>query len=249
MEINPEEIGGFAGRAACLLVLQRYEEALQAFDRALEINPEHADTWNLKGVALVSLQRYEEALQAFDRALEINPEHAGARHNKGVALYHLQRYEEALQAFERVTEINPEHTDAWLGRGEVHLEISKLDFKQNNHGNALENLNTAMDSFLEIWDTKKEEIRDTITDFFKNLTDSGEIEAVGISLETVLKKKSELAEFLKPISVSLDIIRTKDLKKYYNLQVEERDLVVDIVKKLTGSEDLVPEEYRKSGSF
>jgi hypothetical protein len=38
------------------------------------------------------------------------------------------------------------------------------------------------------------------------------------------------------------------LKSKNNLQVEERDIVVDIVKRLTGSEDYIPEEYRNSSN-
>lgn len=51
--------------------LERYDEALAAFNKALEIDPQCADAWNNKGFALNFLGRHDEALKAFDMAIEI----------------------------------------------------------------------------------------------------------------------------------------------------------------------------------
>jgi tetratricopeptide (TPR) repeat protein len=53
--------------------LGRYDEAIDAYDRALNINPDYSIVWNNKGVVLSRLGRYEEAIDAYDRALSINP--------------------------------------------------------------------------------------------------------------------------------------------------------------------------------
>jgi tetratricopeptide (TPR) repeat protein len=87
--------------------LGRYEEALQAYDRALELNPDDSIVLNNKGLELDKLGRCEEALQAYDRALELNPDYYDAWHNKGVALHKLGQYEEAAQiALKKASELN-----------------------------------------------------------------------------------------------------------------------------------------------
>jgi len=66
--------------------LEKQEEAIEAYNKAIEINPKYADAWYNKGVTLVQLERQEEAIKAFDKAIEIYPKYAGAWNNKGVAL-------------------------------------------------------------------------------------------------------------------------------------------------------------------
>ena len=246
LDIGAENAGVQYMRGIALLNLGRYEDALQSFDRALEINCEDLSFWIGRGNALGYLRRYEDALQSFDRALAIDSGNAGAWNGRGQALKFLERYEDALQSFDRALEINCEDSDVWFNEGETHLKIAVQEFERNNYGNALENVNSAIDSFLVIYDSKKKEVKEEITDFFRNLVDSRQIEAIDTSLKTISRKKEELTEFLRPILRALDIVKTGDLKKYYELQVEQRDIVADIVKRLTGSEELLPEEYRSN---
>ena len=112
--------------------LDRYDEAVQCYDRALEIDPGYARAWNIKGIALMNLDRYDEAVQCYDRALEIDPEDAGVWNIKGVVLSNLKRYAEAIQCFDRALEIDPEDTlaksnreDALRKKGAVAKDNSK----------------------------------------------------------------------------------------------------------------------------
>jgi tetratricopeptide (TPR) repeat protein len=68
-----------------LLALDRYEEALEAFDRAITLDPALWQAWNNKGAALAKLGRHIEALAAFNQALALNPEAAEARIGKAEA--------------------------------------------------------------------------------------------------------------------------------------------------------------------
>jgi len=99
----------------------QYDEALQAFDKAIEIGPQYSPAWHGKGWTLENLGRYEEALQAFDKAIEIDPQYTLAWDGKGWALNSLGRFEEALQAFDKAIEISPQYGDAWYGKGWVIL--------------------------------------------------------------------------------------------------------------------------------
>jgi tetratricopeptide (TPR) repeat protein len=53
--------------------VERHEEAIECFDKALEINPKDANVWYNKGVTLENLEKYEEAIKCFSAALEIKP--------------------------------------------------------------------------------------------------------------------------------------------------------------------------------
>jgi len=92
-------------KGAALVVLGRYEEALQAFDKAIELDPQYADAWNNKGVALYELGRYKEALQAYDKAIELDPYDADAWNDKGTVLGKLGRHYEAQVCYDKAKEL------------------------------------------------------------------------------------------------------------------------------------------------
>ena len=76
----------WCGRGIALYISGRYEEALQACDKALELNPDNSKAWSNKGKVLRCLGRSEDALQAFDKAIELDPNDSKNWDNKGAAL-------------------------------------------------------------------------------------------------------------------------------------------------------------------
>jgi tetratricopeptide (TPR) repeat protein len=105
-------------KAHCLGHLNRFDEALEAVDRAIELDQNYTKAWNTRGSVLRSLNRYAEALESWDKTLEPNRNNARYWWNRGVLLMELYRYEDALLSFDKVIELNrsrePEASDAWL---------------------------------------------------------------------------------------------------------------------------------------
>ena len=54
--------------------LNKYEDAMEAFDKAIEINPQDSDAWYNKRLALTKLNKYDEAMKTYDKAIEIHPQ-------------------------------------------------------------------------------------------------------------------------------------------------------------------------------
>jgi superkiller protein 3 len=77
-----------------------YEEALEAYNKAIEMNPENVGAWDGKALVLRSLSlserdpiKYSESLESYDRAIELynmkieaNPQDINALYYKGLAL-------------------------------------------------------------------------------------------------------------------------------------------------------------------
>ncbi|HLG15924.1 MAG TPA: serine/threonine-protein kinase [Blastocatellia bacterium] len=123
-ERAPEAVKGrdlgaveWANKGNSLSNLEKNEEAMQCFDRALEINPGYENAWYNKGVLLARLGRVEEAMACYDRGLKINPRSEMAWNNKGSALAELGRVEEAIMSYDRALEINPRHGGGWFNKG------------------------------------------------------------------------------------------------------------------------------------
>jgi tetratricopeptide (TPR) repeat protein len=101
--------------------LEKYEEALADFSRALELNPEEAAYYSNRSKAYFQLEKYEEALADYSRAIELNPEEADYYSDRGRAYRQLKKYEEALVDFNRALELDPELEWAYARRGLTYL--------------------------------------------------------------------------------------------------------------------------------
>lgn len=114
--------------------VQRYEEALTAFERAISLDPSYAPSYLNKGEALDNLGRYEEALAAYEQAIRLDPNYARSYHNRGNVLSKLKRYEAAKSSYKRALRLEQATGDVIA---EQH-EYSSLDNVQTQMGHLKE---------------------------------------------------------------------------------------------------------------
>ena len=95
-------------KGVALGYLGKYDEAIQAYDKAIEIDPQHAAAWNNKGIVLYDQGKYNEALQAYNKSLEIDPKNALVWNNKGNVLKRLDLTAESKAAFDKAVELESE---------------------------------------------------------------------------------------------------------------------------------------------
>jgi tetratricopeptide (TPR) repeat protein len=84
-----------------------YEQALEAYNRALELRPDHPSTLGIRGVTLRRLGRYEEALKDYNRVLEVRPDDALTLSNRSGPLIKLGRYEDGLRDIKQALQLRP----------------------------------------------------------------------------------------------------------------------------------------------
>lgn len=89
--------------------LDRYEEAVPCFERALSLRSFYPEARTYLGYSLAALGRLEEALPHFERNVRDIPDSGPARVNLGVTLARMERIDEALPHWIRAIELNPEH--------------------------------------------------------------------------------------------------------------------------------------------
>jgi tetratricopeptide (TPR) repeat protein len=78
-QLNDQSVDMQLGRGIHLYSNLQFEEAVQAFDRAIELDPECLPAYIHRGMSRVSLGQKAEALQAFDRIVAIEPLFKGIR--------------------------------------------------------------------------------------------------------------------------------------------------------------------------
>ncbi len=107
--------------------LQKYDEALVAYEQAIILDPNSATAYHNKGFTLYVLKRYDEALAVCEQAMILDPNSATAYYNKGVVLYVLKRYDRALAAYEQAIRFNPNSARAYVDKGNVLGNLKRYD--------------------------------------------------------------------------------------------------------------------------
>lgn len=117
---------------------QRYEEAENAFRRALELAP--IDSIVLNDLALVLSKRgqLDEAERCYRQAIEHNPEHADAHNNLGVLLKRTGRPDAAAAAYRRALQVRPDYPQAHNNLGVLYKESGRLAEAEIDYRRAIE---------------------------------------------------------------------------------------------------------------
>lgn len=106
-----------------LLRSQKYEKAVDAFERAIQIKPDLYQAWYARGRSQRLQQKYKEAVESFNKATAYNPTYDPAWRELGDTLFALNRYEEARQALEKVISLKPDEFMAYRGLCNVLSEL------------------------------------------------------------------------------------------------------------------------------
>ncbi len=114
-----------------------YNEANQAFDKAIELDPNDAMTWNNKGIVLYHQNKYDEAIKAYDKAIRINPRDEESWDGKGSALMHQDKYDDAIAAYEKAIELNPKSVNCWYQKVNILKIQGKYDEAQKTSDKAV----------------------------------------------------------------------------------------------------------------
>ena len=107
-----------------LFLSQRYEQAIDAYDKAIELKPEYHESWYGRGIALESWKQYEKAIASYDKAIQLKPDYHEAWYSRGIALESWKQYEKAIASYDKAIELKPEYHEAWYSRG-IALESWK----------------------------------------------------------------------------------------------------------------------------
>ncbi|MFQ5897702.1 MAG: tetratricopeptide repeat protein [Candidatus Methylomirabilia bacterium] len=109
----------------------RWDEAVEAYARAVAIDPSYAAAWNNLGLLQHRLGRHEAAAECYQSALGSDASCFQAAYNLGSLHEDLGELSQAVSWYRRALELNPEYADAHFnlagalgraGRGEEAVE-------------------------------------------------------------------------------------------------------------------------------
>ena len=102
--------------------LDRVDEAVEHFNRALQLKPNSAEVHNNMGNALVELGRTDEAIEHYRKALTVELDFSDGHYNLAIALAKLGKTDEAIAEYRQVLWLKPDNVDALSNIG---FELAK----------------------------------------------------------------------------------------------------------------------------
>ena len=125
-------------QANTLYELQRYQDALARYEKAVNIRPEYAQAWNGQAKTLYELKEYKEALAAYDKAIQLEPDYLPAWSGRGFTLNKLQRYQEAIASFNKALQLENQDPEVWNAKGEALTKLNEYDQALKSYDKAIE---------------------------------------------------------------------------------------------------------------
>ena len=96
---------------------ERYDQAIEWYQKALELDPTNADVSTDLGVSYYYTNQPDRALAQFRRSLEMDPRHTKTMLNEGIVLaFGKQDLDGAARSWQRVVELAPESPEGQAAR-------------------------------------------------------------------------------------------------------------------------------------
>lgn len=131
--------------------MEKYNEAIEAYNKAIESNPRYAKAYNNKAYDLLRLGRFKEARSAAQSAVSYAPTYYRAYNNLGFSLYHLGEKDEAIQSLKQSVRLAEELKEG-ENTGPAYYRLAWIYAKEGDQDNALFYLKRAVstnDSYRE----------------------------------------------------------------------------------------------------
>jgi tetratricopeptide (TPR) repeat protein len=107
--------------------LERRDQAIDCYTRALRIDPEYAEAHNNLGIVFKDLGKFAEAIDSYKKALQVNPGYAEAHNNLGNAFKELGKFDEAISSYADALEIKPGFSESHNNLGNTFKELGRFD--------------------------------------------------------------------------------------------------------------------------
>ena len=87
--------------------LEKYEEAIADFDKAIELDSDNSYAYKLRGFAKHHLGFYQEAITDYDKTIKLDPNDTPAYYLRGSVKYELRQHFLAIADFDKAIKLNP----------------------------------------------------------------------------------------------------------------------------------------------
>lgn len=121
----------WANLGIALTAMERHEEALQAYNRAINCNSSYVNAWLNKALTLLKLKKYDEALPVCDQALKLNSNQYEVLYAKSLILKELKRPDEAQKIYRKSIEMRSGSSPVFIAERRATQKADALIVSRN----------------------------------------------------------------------------------------------------------------------
>lgn len=123
----PDQPLAYIGRGLILDSLNRTDEAIADYTKAIELDPENSGAYLNRAVVYTKLNNPDKAIADYTTAIELDPADNDPYISRGVIYGNLGDYDKALADFNQAVQMDPQSISAYLYRGSLYENIGQPD--------------------------------------------------------------------------------------------------------------------------
>lgn len=147
-EASPMDAIGWNNRGNQLYRLEKFDDAIAAFQRAIQYQPDFYPAWYGAAQTLTTLGRYPEAIRAYNRVIEVEPDFYQVLRDRALVWVLMGEYQQAATDFEQSLRNTPEDYVTWYLQGNLlWRHLNRPTAALNSYEQAL----AIAPEFAEVW--------------------------------------------------------------------------------------------------
>ena len=111
--------------------MQKTQEAMQCYEKAIELRHDYAEAHNNLGNLLKNEGQHEKAIISYKKALEIKSDLYDANYNLGVIFQEREDYPSAMTCYYKVLDVKHDYENALNNLGNLYREIGEYEKSLN----------------------------------------------------------------------------------------------------------------------
>jgi len=244
LNVDPGDNISLFIKSVILYDLERYDEALNNIEKVIETDSNLIFV-NRKVQYLLKLKKFDETIEVIKNIQnredypDFMNEFSFALIEANIALGNNKVSLQEIKKLEPMITNSP--ADEIMRFAYLSFTQAIEEFKSGNQENGKKLIKLIYQIEEECPD-KKIDIKSATIEFLKNLIELGDVQIIDSAINQIIMCKNDSYRwFIKPLTDALEIIKTGDIRIYYkDMQSEEREIVADIIKKITKSDELFP---------
>jgi LysM repeat protein len=121
----PTDAEGYFEKGNELGKQNKYQKAIEQFDRAIKLNPNRADYYASRGHAFYYMKLYTRAIEDYTQAIERNASFALAYSMRGLSRTRDGQFDKAIADYNKAISLGPKEADYYKGRGYTYFHLKQ----------------------------------------------------------------------------------------------------------------------------
>ncbi|AOS84420.1 hypothetical protein BIU88_09935 [Chlorobaculum limnaeum] len=130
---NPENARGYLNLGKEYARQQRYDDAIQAYRRAIGLEPGLDEAYSALGAAWFDKKDFNAALPWMQKRVEIAPDDSLRQFDLGNVYFQLHRYNDAIASYQKAIDNSYSFQEAYYSMAVCYIKLGKIEEARKIH--------------------------------------------------------------------------------------------------------------------